>query len=166
MLPVRSVNYCGGTVVDGEFAVAAKKEEKKDGAEEEGQDGNDGRDGDGQKSLRFRSTAFSRLNVTVCRCQFQRLLDALRDSKNARSEESSQTYVIFSLFPNGSVLILREARSAEFYWLHFVCSGRYICASTVRFTEPCLLCALAIASLDSKCHLFFLKEVRNDNICW
>ena len=124
------------------------------------------RDGDEQKSLRFRSTTFSRLNVTVCRCQFQRLLDALRDSKNARSEESPQPYVIFSLFPNGSVLILREARSAEFYWLHFVCSGRYICASTVRFTELYLLCALTFASLNSKCHLFFLKEVRNDNICW
>lgn len=103
-VPVRPVN-CGGAIVDGEFAGAPKKKRRKRRRqwkeEEEQDDRYDGRDGDEQKSLRFRSTTFSRLNVTVSWCQFQRLLDRSPSWLEKRSTRglSPRPCVIFSLLP-------------------------------------------------------------------
>lgn len=48
-----------------------EEEEEDDGGDDEEDDSHDGNGCNEQKSLRFRSTTFSRLNVTVSWCQFQ-----------------------------------------------------------------------------------------------
>lgn len=75
-----------------------EEEEEDDGGDDEEDDSHDGNGCNEQKSLRFRSTTFSRLNVTVSWCQFQLLLDLLRDSKSVRPAQLPEPYVIFSTF--------------------------------------------------------------------